>query len=70
MRIAHVANFYGPRSGGLRTTMHRLGHGYQQRGHEVLHIVPGAELEREWTESGQRLTIPGRVLAGSGGYRV
>lgn len=70
MRIAHVANFYGPRSGGLRTTMHRLGHGYQQRGHEVLHIVPGAEFEREWTESGQRLTIPGRVLAGSGGYRV
>ena len=50
--------------------MHRLGHGYQQRGHEVLHIVPGAEFEREWTESGQRLTIPGRVLAGSGGYRV
>ena len=53
MRIAHVANFYGPRSGGLRTTMHRLGHGYQQRGHEVLHIVPGANFEREWTESGQ-----------------
>ena len=70
MRIAHVANFYGPRSGGLRTTMHRLGHGYQQRGHEVLHIVPGADFEREWTESGQRLTIPGRILAGSGGYRV
>lgn len=70
MRIAHVANFYGPRSGGLRTTMQRLGHGYQQRGHEVLHIVPGAQFDREWTESGQRLTIPGRVLAGSGGYRV
>lgn len=70
MRIAHVANFYGPRSGGLRTTMHRLGHGYQQRGHDVLHIVPGAEFERDWSESGQRLTIPGRVLAGSGGYRV
>jgi alpha-1,6-mannosyltransferase len=70
MRIAHVANFYGPRSGGLRTTMHRLGFGYQQCGHEVLHIVPGAEFERVWTESGQRLTIPGRVLAGSGGYRV
>ena len=70
MRIAHVANFYGPRSGGLRTTMQRLGHGYQQRGHEVLHIVPGAEFDREWTDSGQLLTIPGRVLAGSGGYRI
>ncbi len=70
MRIAHVANFYGPRSGGLRTTMHRLGHGYLAAGHEVLHIVPGRDYEREWTESGLRITIPGRVLAGTGGYRV
>lgn len=70
MRIAHVANFYGPRSGGLRTTMNRLGHGYTRAGHEVLHIVPGSDFHREWTESGQRVTIPGRLLAGSGGYRV
>lgn len=70
MRIAHVANFYGPRSGGLRTMMNRLGRGYVESGHEVLHIVPGCEFNREWTESGLRLTIPGRLLAGSGGYRV
>ncbi|MFM1838080.1 MAG: hypothetical protein RLZZ327_954 [Actinomycetota bacterium] len=70
MRIAHVANFYGPRSGGLRTTMHRLGHGYQQLGHEVMHVVPGAQFDREWTEFGLRLTIPGRKIAGSGGYRM
>lgn len=70
MRIAHVANFYGPRSGGLRTTMHRLGHGYLEAGHEVLHVVPGRDFEREWTESGLRITIPGRALAGTGGYRV
>ena len=70
MRIAHVANFYGPRSGGLRTTMHRLGRGYVDAGHEVLHIVPGRDFEREWTESGTRITIPGRALAGTGGYRV
>jgi alpha-1,6-mannosyltransferase len=70
MRIAHVANFYGPRSGGLRTTMNRLGRGYLEAGHEVLQIVPGRDFNREWTESGQRVTIPGRLLAGSGGYRV
>lgn len=70
MRIAHVANFYGPRSGGLRTTMNRLGRGYLEAGHEVLQIVPGRDFSREWTESGQRVTIPGRLLAGSGGYRV
>jgi len=70
MRIAHVANFYGPRSGGLRTTMNRLGRGYLEAGHEVLQIVPGRDFNREWTESGQLVTIPGRLLAGSGGYRV
>lgn len=70
MRIAHVANFYGPRSGGLRTTMNRLGLGYQEAGHEVLHIVPGQDFNREWTASGQRVTIPSRLLAGTGGYRV
>lgn len=70
MRIAHVANFYGPRSGGLRTTMVRLGRGYSEAGHEVLHIVPGRDYEREWNESGQRITIPGRTLAGTGGYKI
>ena len=31
MRIAHLANFYGPRSGGLRTSIHALGAGYLER---------------------------------------
>lgn len=70
MRIAHVANFYGPRSGGLRTTMHRLGSGYRERGHEVMQIVPGAEFDRMWTDFGLLVTVPGRALAGSGGYRI
>jgi hypothetical protein len=26
--IAHLANFYGPRSGGLRTTIHQLARQY------------------------------------------
>lgn len=70
MRIAHVANFYGPRSGGLRTTMHRLGYGYRQLGHEVMLVVPGADFDREWSEFGLRVTIPAREITGSGGYRV
>ena len=35
MRVVQVANFYGPRSGGLRTAVDRLGAEYCARGHEV-----------------------------------
>ncbi|WP_084073582.1 glycosyltransferase [Demequina sp. NBRC 110052] len=70
MRIAHVANFYGPTSGGLRTAMHALGRGYTDRGHTVLLVVPGAEDADEATEYGRRITLASPVLPLSGGYRV
>ena len=41
MRIVQLANFYGPRSGGLRTALNALGAGYAARGHEVVLVVPG-----------------------------
>lgn len=41
MRVVQVANFYGPRSGGLRTAVDRLGAEYCASGHEVFLIVPG-----------------------------
>lgn len=70
MRIAHIANFYGPTSGGLRTAMHALGSGYRERGHEVLLVVPGdADLDED-TPYGRRLTVRSPVIPGSGGYRV
>ena len=37
-RVVQVANFYGPRSGGLRTAVDRLGAEYCARGHEVFLI--------------------------------
>lgn len=40
MRIVQLANFYGPRSGGLRTALSHLGEGYVAAGHEVVLIVP------------------------------
>ena len=52
MRIAHVANFYGPTSGGLRTAMHQLGHGYRERGHDFVMVVPGPEDADEETPAG------------------
>ncbi len=70
MRIAHIANFYGPTSGGLRTAMHALGAGYRERGHEMLLIVPGAEDGAEDTPFGQRITIKSPIVPGTGGYRV
>ncbi|HEX8864214.1 MAG TPA: alpha-(1-2)-phosphatidylinositol mannosyltransferase, partial [Lentzea sp.] len=41
MRIVQLANFYGPKSGGLRTALHHLGTGYVSAGHEVVLVVPG-----------------------------
>lgn len=69
MRIVHVANYYGPASGGVRTTMHALGHGYRAAGHEFAMIVPGREPGVEETPYGRRITVPG-IRLGHTGYRV
>lgn len=70
MKIAHIANFYGPTSGGLRTAMHALGRGYTTLGHDVLLVVPGDTDRDEQTEFGRRVTIRSPRLPLSGGYRV
>ncbi|MBW4715888.1 glycosyltransferase [Saccharothrix obliqua] len=86
MRIVQLANFYGPRSGGLRTALHHLGAGYAAAGHEVTLVVPGAayadeRLDRA-TSSGdacsgdagsrpvRRITLPAPRIPGTGGYRA
>ncbi len=38
MKIMHIANFYGPKSGGIRTTLHELGKGYISKGHEFVYV--------------------------------
>lgn len=70
MRIAHIANFYGPTSGGLRTAMHALGRGYVAAGHEVLIVVPGDADRDELTAYGRRIMVRSPRLPFSGGYRV
>ena len=70
MKIMHIANFYGPKSGGIRTTLHELGKGYQARGHEFIYVVPGTNFHCEETPSGKKVTVPSFVLPFSGGYRV
>ena len=70
MRIVHVANFYGPKSGGIRTTLHELGKGYIARGHEFTYIVPGNGFFCEESVYGKKITVPSIVLPFSGGYRI
>lgn len=41
MRIAQLANFIGPRSGGLKTAVAALGRGYVEAGAQRLLVVPG-----------------------------
>lgn len=71
MRIVQLANFYGPRSGGLRTALHHLGGGYVGRGHQVTLVVPGPRHRDEQLFNGvRRITLPAPSLPGTGGYRV
>jgi len=70
MRIIHVANFYGPKSGGIKTTLHSLGAGYSADGDEFIFIVPGKKFARESQEFGGCITLPSWPIPFSGGYRV
>jgi len=70
MRIVHIANFYGPNSGGIKTTLHELGRGYLRHGHEFIYIVPGVTNHSEITPYGYKITLPSFMLPGSGGYRI
>src|SRR6187200_671641 len=71
MRVVQVANFYGPRSGGLRTAVDRLGAEYCARGHEVFLVVPGRDSEWHELPSGVvRISLPARLIPFTGGYRA
>ena len=70
MKIVHIANFYGPNSGGIKTTLHELGRGYLKYGHDFIYIVPGTQFMREQTPYGCKITVPSIILPGSGDYRV
>ncbi|MEU4711978.1 glycosyltransferase [Nocardia salmonicida] len=71
MRIVQLANFYGPRSGGLRTALHHLGEGYVAAGHEVVLIVPGSRRSEEVLPTGAlRITLPAVGIPWTGGYRA
>jgi alpha-1,6-mannosyltransferase len=70
MRVVHVANFYGPNSGGIKTTLHELGKGYLSHGHEFIYVVPGPKYLKEQTPFGLKISLPSITLIGSGGYQI
>lgn len=72
MRIVQVANFYSQASGGLRTTMETLAHGYAEAGHESTIIVPSDQgrVSTELTDWGTMIRVPARSIPRSGGYRA
>lgn len=71
MRVVQVANFYGPRSGGLRTAVDRLGAEYSAAGHDVFLIVPGRHAEVVELKTGvNRISLPARQIPFTGGYRA
>jgi alpha-1,6-mannosyltransferase len=71
VQIVQLANFYGPRSGGLRTALHHLGAGYVARGHTVTLVVPGPRASTELLPGGvRRITLRAPQVPGTGGYRL
>ena len=65
MRIAQLANFVGPASGGMKTAVQALAAGYVAAGAERLLVMPGPRDEREVTPYGEvvRLRAPGWAAA-------
>ena len=68
MRIAQLANFIGPASGGMKTAIAALGEGYVDAGCERLLVIPGPTDSRVETAAGQVVQL--RAPKVGGGYRL
>lgn len=68
MRIAQLANFVGPTSGGMKTAVERIGRGYAEAGLSRLLVVPGARDLRRSTPWGEVVELCAPHVGG--GYRL
>jgi alpha-1,6-mannosyltransferase len=68
VRIAQLANFVGPTSGGMRRAIDQLGQRYVAAGHERLLIIPGPE--DRVTEGSSGVVAQVRGVRVTGGYRI
>ncbi|WP_328996695.1 glycosyltransferase [Kribbella sp. NBC_01245] len=67
-RIAQLANFVGPTSGGMRTAIDHLGQGYRAAGFERVLVTPGERDAISEDENG--IVIRLRAPRIGGGYRL
>ena len=68
VRIAQLANFVGPASGGMKTALAALGSGYVAAGCERLLVIPGPVDAVTATELGDVVQV--RAPRVGGGYRL
>ena len=57
MRIAQLANFVGPTSGGMKVVIESLGQGYVDAGHERIFVAPGPRDEVVETDAGILVSV-------------
>ena len=70
MRIAMLANMYGPKSGGIKTTLNSLSQQYEKLGHEVLVITPSDKDFVEQVGFIKKVSIASPSIPYTGGYRI
>ena len=68
VRIAQLANFVGPESGGMKTALDALARGYVESGHQRLLIIPGPVDRRLECEYGDVVQV--RAPRVGGPYRL
>lgn len=68
LRIAQLANFVGPTSGGMRTAIEHVGQGYVEAGADRIVITPGEKDVVVETEAGTVVRVKAPKV--SGGYRL
>ena len=68
LRIAQLANFVRPTSGGMKVAIDQLARGYVDAGAQRLLIIPGSTDDRIPTELGDVVTVASREVGG--GYQM
>ncbi|ADB30444.1 glycosyl transferase group 1 [Kribbella flavida DSM 17836] len=68
LRIAQLANFVGPTSGGMRTAIEHLGQGYRDAGADRILITPGERDSVTDTDAGTVVRMKAPKVGG--GYRL
>ncbi|MFM1826578.1 MAG: hypothetical protein RLZZ37_1213 [Actinomycetota bacterium] len=69
-KIALIANFNGPKTGGLKTVMNEVSKQYKLMGIDCIQIIPGSRDSIEVTDFVKIHTIKSLGIPFSGGYRI